>query len=166
MSCCRSIISSRELPKSDGVTMAFLACVISSTVGLRRPWGQRRAQCSCGLRGLLVCVPPRCPPGSPLQQHSSGSARAKIRRAQLIHLKRSTEAAACWQEAALESLRCFCRDLYVVNNSSSTGSEAAQLCWCGRGRRRAQPVPGPWRGWQRARVHQPWHQANTWPQNS
>lgn len=121
MSCCRSIISSRELPKSDGVTMAFLACVISSTVGLRRPWGQRRAQCSCGLRGLLVCVPPRCPPGSPLQQHSSGSARAKIRRAQLIHLQRSTEAAACWQEAALESLRCFCRDLHVVTTPAALG---------------------------------------------
>lgn len=121
MSCCRSIISSRELPKSDGVMMAFLACVISSTVGLRRPWGQRRAQCSCGLRGLLVCVPPRCPPGSPLQQHSSGSARAKIRRAQLIHLQRSTEAAACWQEAALESLRCFCRDLYAVTTPAALG---------------------------------------------
>lgn len=37
MSCCRSMISSSELPKSDGVRMAFLACVISSTVGLRRP---------------------------------------------------------------------------------------------------------------------------------
>lgn len=121
MSCCRSIISSRELPKSDGVTMAFLACVISSTVGLRRPWGQRRTQCSCGLRGLLMCVPPRCPPGSPLQQQSSGSARAKIRRAQLIHLQRSTEAAACWREAALESLRCFCRDLYVVTTPAALG---------------------------------------------
>lgn len=39
------------------------------------------------------------------------------------------------------------------NNSSSTGSEAAQLCWCGRGR-------------HRARVQQPWHQVNTWPRDS
>lgn len=89
MSCCRSMISSRELPNSDGVTMAFRACVISSTVGLRRPWGQRRAEHSRGPRAARVCATSGSAPSSP------GSARAITGRGSTRSAQNEQKGAAC-----------------------------------------------------------------------
>lgn len=59
-SLCRSITSSRELPKREGVTIARLLWSISSKVGLRRPWRVRRKHrgriYNLGISGAVILM--------------------------------------------------------------------------------------------------------------